>query len=76
VHIWRCVVTVVKEVVMFVPETWVVTKEVIVYVPVVADFAQLSNSFCMGLCEGITTRAIKTKAKSTMAKTTSAIFSR
>jgi hypothetical protein len=60
--------------VVFVPETWVVIKEVMVNVPVVADFSQLSNSFCIGLCEGITTKTIKIKIESTMAKTTSAIL--
>ena len=59
---------------MFVPETWVVMKEVIVYVPVVADFSQLSNSLCIGFCERITTKAIKTKVRSATAKTTSAIL--
>jgi hypothetical protein len=73
-HIWRCVVTVVTEMVVFVPETWVVIKEVMVYVSVVADFSQLSNAFCIGLCEGITTKTIKIKIESTIAKTTSAIL--
>lgn len=60
--------------VVFVPETWVVIKEVMVYVPVVADLSQLSNLFCIGFCEGITTKTIKTKVKSAIAKTASAIL--
>jgi hypothetical protein len=74
VHIWRCVVEVVTVMVVFVPETCVVIKEAMVYVPIVSDFSQFSNSFSVGFCEGITTTTIKTKVKSTMARTTSVIL--
>ena len=72
VHIWRCVVTVVWVMVVFVPETWVVIREVTVYVPVVAVFSHFSKSICMMFCEGITTKTIKTNVNSTIARTTSA----
>ena len=73
-HVWRCVVTVVKEVVVFVPETWVVIKEVMVYVPVVTVFPPHSSRYVCMFCQGITTVIIKTNVKSTITKTTNAIL--